>query len=155
MFVRWLGAYRNSNHTLFESIDYEMDREESEEWACEHITKSTGSRVHAKVGLAVDPAFIFRSFKGDCWSEYDHEGRLYTTRGRSQIQNAHTTKWGHTESWGRGNHFTAIVVKDYWQISGKIRHQIKLAAEKHGLEILIMDRNSGHVKRLDAYSRQQ
>ena len=135
MFIRWLGAFRSSKCSLLDSIEYEMNRADSIQFACEHINKKYGAqRIHARVGLMVNPSAIFREFRGDVWSERDNAGKLFKTLNRSDITRAECG-FGHTEAWASGHPFTGIVVKGWYEVSGKSRNAIRTASEKYELPV--------------------
>lgn len=129
MFVRWLGAFRkNSKEIVYSSIKFEMSRQTP--FACEKIRKGGKSQIFSKVGLAVRPENIYRSFKSDVWSVYDKEGKLKSTRQYSG------SPW--KESWAdpKGA-FDAIVIScGWWTLRPSVREDIKFASAEFGLKIL-------------------
>ena len=136
MFIRWLGAFRSSNTSLLDSIEYEMNRADSVQFACEHINKNIGAgRIHARVGLLVAPNSIFREFSGDVWSERDESGKLFAGRRRTELVNAKKSPYGHTEAWSSGAPFTGIVVKGWYEISGKSRNAIRVTSKKYNIPV--------------------
>ena len=120
MFIRWLGAFRK-NGSLSEAISFEMARETPV--ACEQLD-------HARVGLLVDPKAVYKRFKGDVWSEYTPDGKLYACR-------PYYDAFGkHKESWAKPV-YTGLVIKggSLATLSFEAREQIKLASKKHSLPV--------------------
>ena len=129
MYVRWLGAFRKkSKESLYSCIKFEIHRQTV--FACEKIGKGDKSFIFARVGLAVRPENIYRSFKSDVWSVYDKEGRLKTTRSRSG------SAW--KESWASPeNAFDAIVIScGWWTLRPSVREDIVIASAEFGLRVL-------------------
>lgn len=132
MFVRWLGAFRKGSYTLSESIDYELSQADLKESACEKF-KGESQIGFARVGLLCNPENIIKSFKGDCWSEYDGNS-LRKTR------NPKTAKSKHLESWVTGlNCFTGIVLKvPVEQFKKHVQEEIIASAKMHNLPVYVL-----------------
>ena len=127
MFIRWLGAFRK-NGSLSEAISFEMVRETPV--ACEQLQKGKSFVDHARVALLVDPKAVYKRFKGDVWSEYTPDGKLYACR-------PYYDAFGkHKESWAKPV-YTGLVIKggSLATLSFEAREQIKLASKKHSLPV--------------------
>lgn len=126
LFVRWLGAFRAHGGNLNDSLVYEMNRQD--EVAAEIIDNSGSNIHHARVGLLVDEAAVIKKFNGDCWSEYDSNGRLYKTCNPRRNNNA---TW--REAWVAPK-YTGIVVKGK-DLPKRITRTIVWASKEYGLPI--------------------
>ena len=131
MFVRWLGAFRKGDGNLLDSIRFEVSSQADRESACEQFKGV--SEVHATVGLLVNPKNINKSFKGDCWSEYDGNS-LKKTR------NPRRARSKHNESWVSGkNSFQGIVLaRPLDNYKEFIQEQIKIAHEDLDLPVYFL-----------------
>lgn len=128
MYVRWLGAFRKGNGNMLDSIRFEINSQADRESACEQFKGV--SEVRATIGLLVNPKNIIKSYRGDCWSEYDGN-KLYKTR------NPRRAKSKHNESWVTGkNSFQGIVLaRPLDNYKGFIQEQIKQAHDEFGLPV--------------------
>lgn len=134
MIVRWLGAFRKE-YTLHQSLQFELTR--VDERAAERIPKGSKiSLVGASLGLLFQPKDAIKHFTGDCWSEYNEEGKLVKTR------NPRRAGSGHTESWVVG-HPVAIVIKGngsnpnfgYENLRRKTQKTIAYFAARYALKV--------------------
>lgn len=135
--VRWLGAYRKSQYSLYESIEFELNR--CDEAAAEPLFRTpsgfTDSRARGYVGLLIKRTNIFRVFPKDCWSEYgkaslgQNPEKLYYTR--IQQHSDHSECWVHMKNAVEG----IVVYGHITCLHGKTQKQVKAAAKQFNLPI--------------------
>jgi hypothetical protein len=132
IYVRWLGAFRKSG-TLHESINFEFNRQKTDEVAVEPI-KEQSYIFQARVGLLTKNSAIIKKFNGDCWSEYVDDGKLEKTRNPRHSNSEHLEAWAIPV-------YTGIVCKGrnkkegYYNLPKKIRSTIKWYSDLYNLPI--------------------
>jgi len=132
MVVRWLGAFRKNSGSLHESLSFELSRSSSDEVATEPLARNMKrnikiSYIDARVGLVVKTSAIIKVFKGDCWSEYNEDGKLKKTKKPNS--KSHWETWAHPI-------YVGIIVKDFASMTAKHQKTIMWFCDVYHLPVL-------------------
>ena len=127
MIIRWLGAFAKTG-TLAESIQYECNREVTDEVAAEYVNKGISQIAHAKVGLLIANKALIKKYNGDCWSVLE-DGKLVKTRNPKHAGSTHKEAWANPV-------YTAVVIKD--RISKQAMMEVKHLASINNLPVLTL-----------------
>ena len=111
--VRWMGAFRKGENSLFKALNYELQSSAVEKCAEPFFAES--AIKHCRVGLQYGKESVVRTFKGDVWSEYEGT-RLHKTR---KPNNTHAEAWvcGTPKAIVVYNHISKQALKDCLRIS--------------------------------------
>lgn len=130
MIVRWLGAFRGHEYTLFESLKFEATRPTSDEVAAEKFAGNSHIGDAAPVGLLIKNSAILKQFSGDCFSLYNENGSLYKTRNPRKAGSEHKEVFANAL-------YTAIVVcgDGLHRLTQQDKKSIKLASKVFNLPV--------------------
>lgn len=98
--IRYIGAYGKAK-SLIDSLRYEWQR--SDEVAATTSESARDCIEHAGVAIMFKKSSIIKRHKGDVWSKYGEDGKLYATRRAVKT---------HREFWVRAgsNYITGVVI---------------------------------------------